>query len=289
MKARHAALGSFLALCAISAGWASEVPTPGDLDGRIRFVDYNPNQVYQLTGFYGYHISIFFAPDEVVEKATAGFPDAWDVTTHGNFVTVKPADKEPATNLLVVTNRRTYNFDMRAKAPGKQLGGAYATDAEQIFMLRFRYPDDERAAEQAARARAELQERLANARSAEERARITALAQLPQKPINKAYFYQGTSALAPYEAWDDGVFTYMRFYAEQDLPAVFVVNEDGTESVANKHFEKDVMVVERVAKRFTLRKGKSVACVWNENPDMHTAPANTGATERGGERVIKGQ
>jgi type IV secretion system protein VirB9 len=276
-------------LCVGIAAWGSETPSPGDVDTRIRVVDYDPNQVYQLTGFYGYHIAIFFSPDETVLKTTAGYPDAWDVTTHGDFVTVKPIEKDPATNLLVVTNRRKYSFDLRAKAFSAHPTATYASDSEQIFVLRFRYPADEHAAQDAARSRAELQERLAKARTSEERTALAALAQLPPQPINRAYFYQGSNALAPYEAWDDGVFTYLKFYAQQDLPSAFIVNEDGTESIANKHFDKDVMVIEATAKRFRLRKGKTVVCVWNEGPDLHTPESNSGATERGAERVLKGQ
>jgi len=283
-----AAAAALLVLCLISVAWGSETPPPGPTDGRIREVDYDPNQVYQLTGFYGYEIAIFFSRDEKVEKTTAGYADAWDVTEHGDFVVVKPREKDPDTNLLIVTDRHTYTFDLRSKPPGKRIDGAYAVDPEQIFVLRFRYPDDARAAAEAARARADLQERIAKARSAEERARLVALAQLPQKPVNRAYFYQGSGAIAPYEAWDDGVFTYLRFFAEQDLPSVFVVNEDSTESIANKHFDKDVLVIERVARRFVLRKGKTVACIWNENPDMHTRESTSGSTERGGERLNKG-
>lgn len=289
MKLLPAALLLVLMLVQAFAASAAETPPHGDVDGRIRVVDYDPNQVYQLTGFYGYEIAIFFSSDEKVEKTSAGYADAWDVTAHGDFVVIKPTEKDPATNLLIVTDRRTYSFDLRAKQPAKQFAEAYAADPEQIFVLRFRYPDDERAAAESARSRAELQERLAKAKTAEERARLAALVQLPKKPMNRAYFYQGAAAIAPYEAWDDGVFTYLRFFGEQDLPAVFVVNEDGSESVANKHFERDVLVIERVARRFTLRKGKTVACVWNENPDMHTPQSTTGATERGGERLRKGK
>jgi len=284
-----AAAAALLLLCSVRIAFGSEAPPPGPTDSRIRDVDYDPNQVYELTAFYGYEIAVFFSPDEKVERTSAGYADAWDVTEHGDFVIIKPTEQQPDTNLLIVTDRHTYSFDMRAKPPaGKHIDGSYAVDPKQVFVLRFHYPKEEQAAAEVARARADLQERIANAHSAEERARLLALAKVPQKPINRAYFYQGSGAIAPYEAWDDGVFTYFRFFAEQDLPAVFVVNEDRTESIANKHFEKDVMVVERVAHRFTLRKGKTVACIWNENPDMYTPEPTSGATERGGERLNKG-
>ena len=289
MKARRIAVWAVMILCAAQAARSSEIPEPGSVDGRIRVVDYDPNQVYRLVGFYGYDIAIFFAPDETVMKTAAGFSDAWDVTVHGNFVTVKPAEKDPDTNLLVVTDRRTYVFDLRARAPGARRAASYAVDPDQIFMLRFRYPAEERAAADAARARAQLQDKLAQAHSSEERMRLAALAQLPPQPLNRAYYFQGSNDLAPYEAWDDGVFTYLRFYAQQDLPAAFVVNEDNSEGVVNKHFDGDLMVIERTGKRFRLRKGQTVVCLWNEGPQLHTPASTSGATERGAERELREQ
>lgn len=270
---------------------AAVVPVPGVGDHRLREVDYSANQVYTLTAFYGYHITIVFARSEQVIKTAAGFADAWDVNNHGWFITVKPKETSPETSLVVTTDRgRMYAFDLRAKAPPKDLKAqTYAIDPEQIFILRFRYPDDERAAAETARAQIELARQTVAARALEERLRLEAQARVPTKPNNRAYLYEGVDAIAPYEAWDDGTFTYLRFYAQQDLPAVFVVNEDGTESVANKHFNKDVMVVQRVARQFRLRKGNSVVCVYNDNPEFRSAQPTSGATDPGAERPLRGR
>ena len=275
---------------AVPPAFSAQVPVPGPIDHRVREVDYNAHEVYTLTAFFGYHITIVFARGENVIKAAAGFADAWDVNNHGSFITVKPKDPGPETSLVVTTDRRMYAFDLRSKAPAKVVhAAAYAADPEQIFVLRFRYPDDERAAAEAARAQVELSRQLAAARAQEERQRLEALARIPKKPNNRSYLYEGVDAIAPYEAWDDGTFTYLRFYAQQDLPAVFVVNEDDTESVANKHFDKDVMVIQRVARQFRLRKGQSVVCIYNDNPEYRTAQPTSGATDPGAERQTKGR
>jgi type IV secretory pathway VirB9-like protein len=47
------------------------------------------------------------------------------------------------------------------------------------------------------------------------------------------------------------------------------------------------MVIERTGKRFRLRKGKTVVCLWNEGPQQHTAASTSGATERGASRELK--
>ena len=43
------------------------LPPAGALDPRIRTADYSEGQVYRITGFFGFHALIMFAPDERVE------------------------------------------------------------------------------------------------------------------------------------------------------------------------------------------------------------------------------
>lgn len=267
---------------------AAETPKAGALDHRMRYVDYHADQVYTITAFYGYAVTIVFDRTERVEKLSAGFGDAWEVKNYGHYITVAPKDLLPATNLVVTTDRRMYLFDLRAKAPSSpQASMAYATDVEQIFALRFRYPDDERIARDLNQSRIDAARRLAESNAALETARVAAQALIPAKPKNTAYRYQGAESIAPFEAWDDGTFTYLRFYAEQDLPTPFLVNDDGTESTTNKHFDRDVMVIQRVAKRFVLRKGNAVVCIYNDNPAGFTVQPTSGATAPGAERVLR--
>lgn len=281
-------LGLLSVLLYVSVSAAAERPVPGRVDHRVRSVDYHAEQVYAITAFFGYHVTIVFARGERVEKISAGYADAWEIKSYGNYITVQPKDSSPATNLVVTTDLRMYVFDLLAKLPTANVAAAsYARDPDQIFALRFKYPDEERAIADQARANAELARRMAEAVAAEQATRSTVVAQAPAKPRNSRYTYQGTDAIAPYEAWDDGTFTYLRFFAQQDLPTPFVVNDDGTEGTTNKHFDGDVMVIQRVAKHFVLRKGHSVVCIFNDNPAAHTAQPTSGTTEPGAERGVK--
>jgi type IV secretion system protein VirB9 len=283
---------AFAAILCVGVAGAAQTPQPGPTDHRVRYVDYDANQVYQVTGFFGYHVTIMFAAGEKVLTASAGYADGWDIALFGGFVTLKPKARSPDTSLVVMTDRRTYVFDLRAKEPPQgRVTSQYATDNDQIFLLRFRYPEDERAAAAVAKANDDAARLAAERAAAEDKARLEAFALQPAvvntKPRYTNYFYEGEEAIAPYEAWDDGTFTYFRFYAQSDLPTPFIVNEDGTESTANKHFEKDVMVVERTARQIILRKGKSIVCVYNENAPLKSAQPTTGATVPGGSRVLK--
>jgi type IV secretion system protein VirB9 len=85
-----------------------------------------------------------------------------------------------------------------------------------------------------------------------------------QRRQNSDYWYCGGPALRPVFASDDGVHTRLRFAANADLPAIFVRNEDGGESLLNYSMEQGDVIVHRVARQFILRRGKLVGCVVNK-------------------------
>ena len=72
--------------------------------------------------------------------------------------------------------------------------------------------------------------------------------------------------------FDDGEATYFAFRAQEDLPAIFVVEPDGAESVVNSHMRDGYIVVDRIARGFVLRRGSEVTRVFNDG--YHTEQAS---------------
>jgi type IV secretion system protein VirB9 len=70
--------------------------------------------------------------------------------------------------------------------------------------------------------------------------------------------------LRPIAASDDGVQTRLTFAPKRELPALFVRNDDDTESLLNFSVEGDDVVIHRVAARFVLRRGKLTGCIVNK-------------------------
>lgn len=266
------------ALCAAFVSvQAAVLPPGGALDSRIRSTEYTEGQVYKITGFFGFHALVIFGQDERIEKV-GGFEKGWQVDNLGNKVLIYPKLDDADSNLTVVTNRRIYFFDLSVK-PFPKKYHSQADDPEQTYGLRFRYPDDEARAA-TAKAEAEFAERkLRDASKATN-----------DKLKNWRYTYMGADSIKPYQVWDDGTFTYFKFYAQQDLPTFFVVNDDGSESVVNKGMERDndTVVVQRVGKQFVLRMGLTVTCIYNENPTLYTPSTGTETSSNQVQRVIKG-
>jgi type IV secretion system protein VirB9 len=68
----------------------------------------------------------------------------------------------------------------------------------------------------------------------------------------------------PIAASDDGVHTRVMFGAKAELPAVFVRNADGTESLLNFSVENGEMIIHRVAAEFIVRRGRLTGCIVNK-------------------------
>ncbi|MEJ8851870.1 TrbG/VirB9 family P-type conjugative transfer protein [Variovorax rhizosphaerae] len=226
---------------------AATVPPAGRVDARIRVVAYNPDDVITLQGYVGYQIHLQWAEGEEFINLGSGDNGAFDVGAERNHFFIKPKEAHASTNLTVLTNRRAYHFDyvVSANAP---TGGAAK---RMVYSIRFTYPEDD-----ARLAAAERERQLTEARIRQSTA---------GRPLNTDYWFCGSSSLKPMSAVDDGVQTRLRFQARSEFPAMFVQNDDGTESLLNFNVEDDEVVIHRVARRFVLRRGKLVGCVLNQS------------------------
>ncbi|OPY63623.1 MAG: Type IV secretion system protein virB9 precursor [Syntrophorhabdaceae bacterium PtaU1.Bin034] len=94
--------------------------------------------------------------------------------------------------------------------------------------------------------------------------------------------------IAPTMAYDDGRFTYLRFPNNREIPAMFLVSDDKSESLINTHVVDDTVVIQRVGKEFVIRLGNAVVGLYNESYDPDGVPPDNGLSVPGLKRVIKG-
>jgi type IV secretion system protein VirB9 len=223
------------------AAWAETAPAKGSVDARIRTAAYDSNEVYRLRGFVGYQIDLEFEPGETFVGLGSGDLEGLAFVGQENHLFLKPKAAKVATNLTVLTSRRQYQFDYSASSqrPGED---------DLIYALRFTYaPSTAKFAAEAAAKRLDSQlEGASNNRTR-----------------NIDYWYCGEHTLRPAAASDDGVHTRLTFAANADLPAIFVRNEDDSESLLNFSVDAGDVVIHRVAQRFILRRGKLTGCVVN--------------------------
>ena len=242
---RAVGAGSLLVALVAAPATAATQPVPGADDPRIASVVYRATDVVELEGHFGYSTAIRFSKAERIENVAVGDPEGWQTQPNAdrNILFVKPLLEDADTNMTVVTSARTYHFALSA---------ADAEADTPLFELSFQVPEPPRPRTLARQGSA--------LRSANAALRVPS----PFAPgSNTDYGFKGDADLAPTAIFDDGRFTYIRFAAGSDLPAVFGVDAKRNESVLNTHRRGEFTVVESVPRQITLRLGDRKACVFN--------------------------
>ena len=264
---------SLLSAVLASTTQAEVTASPSRYDHRTRTVNYEPMEVYQIKGFYGYFVRLEFAPDETEIEFALGDEAAWQVRAARNNLLLKPSQKNPDTNMVVITNKRTYNFVLTAEevpATGTEKSMAKASD--QQFLIRFAYPREaaaqkaqQRKAEEKAYAEKQRKEREEMEKKLREYQVGAALRDANNTVLNTDYFGCGAEEVLPVAAYDNHQFTFLKFPAGSEIPGLYVVDAYGDESLINYNVENDWIVIQRTAKEMVLRNGKFVGCLINAN------------------------
>ncbi|HQT52554.1 MAG TPA: TrbG/VirB9 family P-type conjugative transfer protein [Phenylobacterium sp.] len=257
------------------AAQAAQTPKPGPADPRVRSVDYDPWQVVRVNGALRTATQVLFGPGEVIANVAVGDSSGWEVAAEGASLFLKPRAPSAPTNLIVTTRRgaetRHYAFALTVGPAAK---------ATEVFVVRFRYPQEERALLAAAlTAQTKVLER-----------RVIDL-KLDHAVVdgtrNLAYAAQGASDLQPSEVSDNGRFTLLRFPANQPMPSIYQVDARGVESLASFDVRGEFVVLHTVAPQWRLRRGRGVLCLYNQAYNPYGVSTGTGTTSADVTRVEK--
>jgi type IV secretion system protein VirB9 len=270
---------------------ATAVAAPEPADPRLREVIYDPRAVVTVPVKRGVVTLVMLDTDESITDVAAGLggdcakaESAWCVAAQpgGRNLFVKPkSTASAANNLAVVTDRRTHAFRFVVLADGDP--------KPPVYRLLVKAP---------ARVAARL--------ALPDAAPLVALPAVPPPPppqqvvaerlqakpqvMNTQYsIAEGTGSqdIVPTLVYDDGRFTYLRFPGNREVPAVFHVLGDGSETLVNVRMEDDLLVVDRVSRRLMLRAGSAVVGLWNEAFDLDGKPPGDGTTVPGVQRALK--
>lgn len=250
---------SILAVLEPTIANAELLARPGRLDPRIRSLPYSAEQVFQVTGTYGLVTTILFGADENVTQVVAGDTVSWQILTSADrrSLTLKPMEKDAATNLSVVTSKRTYSFDLRVN-DSKAM-------QNQTFKLKFTYPEDA-----GLKGTAELW------KQAQDAQRNPNIKNIRRDKVNYDYGFKGNDVAKPVWVFDDGLKTFMKFTG--DIPGIFIVDTKRRESLVNYRREADYIVIDKVSRQWSLRYGtEEETCLFN----LRTVPADSPAPIEG--------
>lgn len=278
-------------------GWSalcgSTVAAAEPADPRLREVVYDPRAVVTVPVKRGVVTLVVLDADEAITEVAAGLGGdctkadaAWCIAAQpgGRSLFVKAKSSASAANTLaVVTDRRTHSFRFVVLADGDP--------RPPVYRLVVKAPT-----RMAPPARLALRDA----------APLMALPVVPPPPsphqvvaerlqakpqvMNTQYSIAegaGSQDIVPTLVFDDGRFTYLRFPGNREVPAVFHVLGDGSETLVNARMEDDLLVVDRVSRRLMLRAGSAVVGLWNEAFDLDGRPPGDGTTVPGVQRVLK--
>lgn len=271
----------------------SVTAAPEAMDPRLREVVYSPRAVVTVPVKRGVVTLVVLDSDESITEVAAGLGGdctksdaAWCVAAQPGgrnlFVKAK-SSASAANNLAVVTDRRTHTFRFVVLADGDP--------KPPVYRLVVKAPP-----RPAPAARLALREDVP----------LVALPVVPPPPLppqvvaerlqakpqvmNTQYsIAEGTGSqdIVPTLVYDDGRFTYLRFPGNREVPAVFHVLGDGSETLVNARMEDDLLVIDRVSRKLMLRAGQAVVGLWNEAFDLDGRPPGDGTTVPGVQRVLK--
>ena len=122
---RTAILPALMAMQALAPSQAAAQDDP-----RLVSVEYDPAQIVKVIGRPGVQATITFGDDEKIENVAVGDSQKWQITPNkrANLLFARPLEAAAVTNMTVVTDKRTYLFDLVASAKDRP-----------IYMLSFTY------------------------------------------------------------------------------------------------------------------------------------------------------
>jgi type IV secretion system protein VirB9 len=219
---------------------------PTAIDSRIRVIVYSPDDVFKFTGYYGYQASIELAKDEEIVSISMGDTTAWQIVPAGFRLFIKPMEQDATTNMTMITNKRTYFFELYAEEADD------IRDPDMVFNVRFIYPDEDQG------------DGLKRYHTDSAGPDLNH----PEK-YNFNYSISGNESIAPVKIYDDGEFTYLEFRDKnKEIPAIFAVDDDLRESMVNFHpsgANPNILIVEQVFPKLSVRLGKKIVCIFNES------------------------
>lgn len=236
---------------------AQDVAPGAVADPRLVTQVFDEAQVYTINGKVKVQTTIKFAPDEAIQNVAIGDSSAWQVQPNQaqTLLFVKPLATSARTNMTVVTSRRTYLFDLVASPRNAPL-----------YVLKFRYPELEKAAEEA-RLAAAAQAEVEAANATELAAANDPYAVVDPVQLNFKWASEGETDLLPSRTYDDGEATFLTWAEGTPIPAILTTNEEGDEGPVNFTVRGETVVLDTVPTTIVLRSGKESATLTNMGPN----------------------
>ena len=303
-RARHA-VRAFHAAMGLLAGASAQAG-----DARLREVRYDPRQVITAPVRVGVVTDVVLDADESISDVAAGqsadcarAQARWCVSVQpgGHHLFIEPrAGATGSNNLAVVTDKRVHSFRFVVQSAHDSSAPCYrlTVRAALVAPLGLDHGPDRGPPRGPVRGSARTGAgdlgKLGDRDDPRNAPQATLWRRLHAAPrvVNADYSMVGAEDaedIAPALVFDDGRFTYFRFAPNHELPAVFEVRAEGAPTLVNLRMEDELLVADRVSRRFLLRAGLAQVGVWNEAYDADGIATEGATTAPGVVRVLRSE
>ncbi|WP_165379582.1 TrbG/VirB9 family P-type conjugative transfer protein [Rickettsiales endosymbiont of Peranema trichophorum] len=218
--------------------------TPLAIDSRIKTFVYSENEIFRIILHYGYQTSIEFANGEEVQTISVGNSFAWQLNPVGRRLFIKPLEENIATNMTIITNLRTYQFELQSKDLSNSV------DEELVFVIRFFYPDDEE----------DQVTPLPKDKTEVDQKTLPVI-----QPFNFNYKFTNVGSLQITKVFDDGINTFFELGPKVQRPLHFFIR-NGSDDVEVIPKQKGKYVVfSKIAKEWKITSNKDVVSIHNNS------------------------
>lgn len=215
-------------------------------DPRLKTFVYSEGEIFRVDTSCGFQSFIQFSDKELIKTIALGNSIGWSINPVGEKIFLRPLETGLSTNMVVVTDRRTYVFDLFSLPEGaEKVEGSHGVR----YVVRFLYPDEISSDGQAG-----VDEVFVDSGSCE----------LDCNSLWRNYSFSGKVDFKLIEVMNNLDLTFFKFEGPA-IPRVFIVNPDRSETKAKMWRFKEYMVIEGVHKRMYLRYQDSVLEVVNND------------------------
>jgi P-type conjugative transfer protein VirB9 len=226
---------------------------PAPKENRIVRYTYSPDVIFRILSVPNLTTHLELGEDEGVKETPAiGDQAQWQVTGGPRHLFIKPLRFDLETSLTVVTNKRTYQFQL--------ISGR--TPSSQVFQkVSFIYPDRELEV----KLRKETETAVVEAEQNRLASQVVAT-NIDPATLDFGFKIEGEAPFKPAAVYTNGKFTFLVMPNTQDSPAVFLLDDDENPSLINYQVKANMIVIERVASKLLLKLGNAEVKITKRGP-----------------------
>lgn len=246
-------------------------------DSRVKELVYGESNVYVVRAKFGYQTNIVFDPKEEVQTISIGDRSLWQVIPAGNRLFIRPMTQNISTNMTLITNKRSYEFDLKSVSESND---------SNVYVLKFTYPEKISPISTEHFADVQYQptdvaavippvsqkevpqgkpDSLSSSTPSPEAANPESIGLLPIR-FNYSYTYSGPDAIAPTQVYDDGKNTFIKYKSIGKVaPEAFIIEPSGKESRVPATVKGSSLVIDGITAELALRSTDGEIRVYNES------------------------